>query len=141
MTEKDTGGAVLIVAGIGGIAYGINYMNSITSQIGSRFGVSDSTGLIFIGGGVAVGLIGLNLVISQNREQRGQEATPSFRCPKCKTPVGPDPKKCPGCGGLFKAGIEAGLTEGVTKKCPECAEEVKADARKCRFCGYAFPTE
>jgi hypothetical protein len=58
-------------------------------------------------------------------------ATPqAFRCPKCHHPVELNTPQCPGCGGLFKAGL--------TKKCPDCAEEVKADARKCRFCGCVF---
>jgi len=66
------------------------------------------------------------------------EHSARLRCPKCKTPVEADTKKCPGCGGLFTAGVEAGLTEGP-RTCPDCAEEVKPDARKCRACGFAFP--
>jgi hypothetical protein len=54
----------------------------------------------------------------------------SYRCPKCHTPVELNTPKCPGCGGLFKAGL--------TKKCPDCAEEVRFEARKCRFCGFIF---
>src|ERR1035437_10359292 len=61
-----------------------------------------------------------------------------LRCPKCKTPIEADTKKCPGCGGLFKAGLEAGLTEGP-RTCPDCAEEIKGQARKCRLCGFMFP--
>jgi hypothetical protein len=34
----------------------------------------------------------------------------SFRCPECHTPVELDTPKCPGCGGLFKAGL-ASLSE------------------------------
>jgi uncharacterized membrane protein YvbJ len=30
----------------------------------------------------------------------------SYRCPECHTPVERDTPKCPGCGGLFQAGIE-----------------------------------
>jgi len=40
----------------------------------------------------------------------------SYRCPKCEAPVTLDMHYCPGCGGLFKAGVEAGLTEGLTSK-------------------------
>lgn len=42
--------------------------------------------------------------------------TPSLRCPRCKTPVQADTKRCPGCGGLFKAGVGAGLTEDQAGK-------------------------
>lgn len=61
-----------------------------------------------------------------------------LRCPRCKTPIQADTKKCPGCGGLFKAGVEAGLAEGP-RTCPDCAEEIKGQARKCRLCGFTFP--
>lgn len=66
------------------------------------------------------------------------EQVAQLRCPKRKTPVAADAMKCPGCGGLFKKGIEAGLTEGP-RTCPDCAEEVKANARRCRFCGFTSP--
>src|SRR5437016_4017478 len=66
------------------------------------------------------------------------EQAAQLRCPKCKTRVAADAMKCPGCGGLFKKGIEAGLTEGP-RTCPDCAEEVKTNVRRCRFCGFTFP--
>jgi hypothetical protein len=35
-----------------------------------------------------------------------KEATEvSYKCPECHTPVELDTPKCPGCGGLFKAGL------------------------------------
>ena len=67
------------------------------------------------------------------------EQATQLRCPKCKTPVEADAKKCPGCGGLFQAGVEAGLTEDP-RTCPDCAEEMKGHARKCRLCGFTFPS-
>src|ERR1039458_2154649 len=66
--------------------------------------------------------------IGGNNTVTNTEGGPRYRCPNCHTPVGPDATRCPGCGGLFKA--------GMTKKCPDCAETVKYEARKCRFCGY-----
>jgi hypothetical protein len=40
-----------------------------------------------------------------------QSSEPQYQCPKCKHPVQLDTQRCPGCGGLFKAGLEAGLTD------------------------------
>jgi RNA polymerase subunit RPABC4/transcription elongation factor Spt4 len=58
----------------------------------------------------------------------GPTAT-TLRCPRCKTPVEADTKQCPGCGGLFKAGIEAGLTEGP-KTCPDCSDLIGQDNQR-----------
>jgi RNA polymerase subunit RPABC4/transcription elongation factor Spt4 len=124
--------------------WGYQFDNSMGAQFAARVGNSDPTGPIAICAGILLALVGLVLAISGEAGERAaqtsnQHTTTKLRCPKCKTPVEADTKKCPGCGGLFKAGVEAGLTEGLTKKCPDCAEEVKIDAHKCRFCGAVFP--
>src|ERR1035437_1382543 len=75
---------------------------------------------------------------SNGGSQRMSERGTQLRCPKCKTPIESAADKCPGWGGLFKAGVEAGLTEGP-RTCPDCAEEIKGQARRCRSCGFTFP--
>ena len=47
----------------------------------------------------------------QTAQVGGAPAAISYRCPKCQTPVEADAKRCPGCGGLFQAGVAAGMTE------------------------------
>src|SRR4051794_27085617 len=58
-----------------------------------------------------------NALIVAGEERSGSaveqpaQVDPAYRCPKCKSPVDSDVKRCPECGGLFQAGVDAGFTE------------------------------
>jgi|CZKX01.1.fsa_nt_gi hypothetical protein len=58
----------------------------------------------------------------QNKEGTG------YRCPNCHTLVGLDTPQCPGCGGLFKAGISKRRQE-LQDNPFDPRTEISADAR------------
>ena len=62
-----------------------------------------------------------------------------YRCPKCKTPIEADTKQCPGCGGLFRSGLETGPTEGLGKEtCPQCGKENLPESKFCCQCSASL---
>jgi len=72
MSGKTAAGSVMMVIGVVMALWGISFVNSVGQQLAEQFGMRDNTGLLAIGGGAAIAIIGLVLVLPSNFRGIGQ---------------------------------------------------------------------
>ena len=63
MSAKTVVGLLLIIAGVVAIVWGFNHNNDLHTKVLNALGGHDNNGPLAIGAGVAVGIIGLVLIV------------------------------------------------------------------------------
>ncbi|HEV2962752.1 MAG TPA: hypothetical protein VG649_13065 [Candidatus Angelobacter sp.] len=65
MSAKTAAGLILIVVAVVAVVWGINHINDMHTKLVNALGGHDNNGPLAIGAGVAIGIIGLLLIVSR----------------------------------------------------------------------------
>jgi hypothetical protein len=65
MSAKTAGGLILVVVAVVAVVWGINHINDMHTKLVNALGGHDNNGPLAIGAGVAIGIIGLLLIVSR----------------------------------------------------------------------------
>jgi hypothetical protein len=67
MSLKTAAGLILIVIAIVAVVWGINHMGDMHTKLVNALGGHDNNGPLAIGAGIAVGIIGLALIVTRSK--------------------------------------------------------------------------